>query len=316
MSANWKDRYTEQQLEKKRRADRLSQQRLRKESKRAVAELEERLHLSTQGDNTALIRCLLDENARLRSELTQYRSRMANILALSTDCIGHGRPEGIDELACDGTSRQGLRSRQNTSVLTTKQRPPPVSNQLSIYSQAVSVLTESSKLIPKADITEEVILESVTAWKLSSGCGFGSEFVFELLGIDRSPNSHCSPGRLSRTNIVFCRVVMLTLPAEIEKRIHSDNFWTQMLQTLIADRTFPFKDSDRHESLQLSQGPLPKIEEQKRIAALCTYETLKAWKPFFASRHEWSAVIWSILKYIEVLSSVFQMPPITSHILT
>ena len=199
MSSYWKERYTEEQLEKKRLADRLSQQRLRRESKRAVADLEERLELSIRGEHATLIRRLLNENSMLRSVVSHYRSRLGDIMVLSQECLDH---DAILKEAEDSDSRDSLvdnRHLHEATPIPPLQRPPPMSRYPSILFHATTFTKEPASVLSPS-VSMEAILESVTAWKLSSNHGFDSQFVAELFALNqRFRNPSCTLGRSSRT---------------------------------------------------------------------------------------------------------------------
>lgn len=201
MSTSWKDRYTEKQLEKKRLADRLSQQKLRRESKRAVAELEQRLQLSIRGENAALIRQLLDENARLHSAISHYRSRLEDIMAWSQDCLNYDTSsKDTSKHTAVASSHHDRLNDDNQACqevpVITSQRLPSISPHLSIYVKAIALTSEPGAIVNNG-VTMEALLELVTAWKLSNNDGFGSEFMFELFALNQPRHTCCTPGMSS-----------------------------------------------------------------------------------------------------------------------
>ncbi|KAJ3546555.1 hypothetical protein NM208_g1947 [Fusarium decemcellulare] len=295
MPSHWKERYTEKQLEKKRLVDRQNQQRLRKESKRSAADLEERLKLSVQGEYATLIRHLLDENARLRSTISHYRSRLGDIMAWSQDCLGHDTPPNETAAPTSHDASVSERRVYKTASAFPLQRPPPISRHSSIFFHATALTKQPASVIPPG-VSTEAILESVTAWKLSNNHGFGSQFIVDLFAL----NSIHSP---------FCA------PDGVEWRVSSAQFYHYLLQALVSDKSFPTREED--EPYQLPPGCLSGLEKQKRTTALYTYESFRKWKPFFTSQHEWAAIYWSIFKYIEkkvTKQPIFVLNPDTTEL--
>ena len=192
MSSEWKSRYTEKQLEKKRRADRLNQQRLRRESKNAVGQLEERLQLSLRGDHAELIRRLLDENAKLRSTVENYRSCLREVMVLSRDCLEYDDVKDPEVSTSCNLPARNHQIEQRISVSIEK-ADLPIPSHMSVYFQVGSILKIPSPT-EATSISMEKILEAVTAWKLSSNHGLGSQFLVDLFALNNYSDSYCTPG--------------------------------------------------------------------------------------------------------------------------
>ncbi|KAJ6205450.1 hypothetical protein PSV09DRAFT_66727, partial [Bipolaris maydis] len=84
---NWKDKYSESQLKKKRWLDRRNRKKARQQSKLTAAELEEQLQLVLTGEQGALINRLKEENMRLRTKLTQYQTKLENIVLAGKEML-------------------------------------------------------------------------------------------------------------------------------------------------------------------------------------------------------------------------------------
>ncbi|KAF4459995.1 hypothetical protein FALBO_13238 [Fusarium albosuccineum] len=281
MSSNWKNRYTEKQLEKKRRADRLGKQRLRNESKRKAAELGTQLQLSLGGESAQLIRQLTEENARLRSAVEYYRSRLQVIIGCSRDCLeydwqstGTRASTGPDiSLADNFQAEQGLELHKEKGL-------GPTANCTSAYFQAGMLINIAAPL-HSSDIPVNRILESVIAWKRSKNHRLGSQSLGELFSQSQSSGSSGTSD-------------------ELDRRISSKLFYKYFFEALTTGKSFPMKEDDQ--LCQLAPGQLSDIERQKRMTALCTYDMLRPWISLFASLHEWSAIFWSLFKSFQFLT--------------
>ncbi|CAK7243316.1 MAG: hypothetical protein STHCBS139747_004834 [Sporothrix thermara] len=89
----------------------MNQRRARRESKRAKADLEEKLQLIAEGRHTELNRRLMDENKALRGALQQLRAKVESTFLHMKDCVDDG-----DELMADliaQSSRRGASSEQH-----------------------------------------------------------------------------------------------------------------------------------------------------------------------------------------------------------
>ena len=113
-ASSWKQNITGRQLERKRLADKMNQRRARRESKRAKADLEEKLQLIAEGRHTELNRRLMDENKALRGALQQLRAKVESTFLHMKDCVDDG-----DELMADliaQSSRRGASSGNSSDI--------------------------------------------------------------------------------------------------------------------------------------------------------------------------------------------------------
>ncbi|KAF5007757.1 hypothetical protein FDECE_5929 [Fusarium decemcellulare] len=281
MSSDWKSRYTEKQLEKKRRADRLGKQRLRNESKRKAAELETQLHLSLGGQSAQLIRQLTEENARLRSAVEYYRSRLQVIIGCSRDCLEYDW-QSTETRASTGPNislHDNFHTEQGSGLCKEKSLGP-TANCTSAYFQA-GMLINMAVPLHSSDIPVNRILESVIAWKRSKNHRLGSQSLGELFSQSQSSGSSSTSD-------------------ELDWRISSKLFYKYLFEALTTGKSFPTREDDQ--LCQLAPGQLSDVERQKRVTALCTYDMFQPWVSLFASLHEWSAIFWSLFKSFQFLT--------------
>ena len=78
----WKDRFTDRQLERKRLVDRVGQRRTRDQLKKTVADLTERVELLSQAHSDTIIERLLAENDQLRERFNECNAKIAAIQQL------------------------------------------------------------------------------------------------------------------------------------------------------------------------------------------------------------------------------------------
>ncbi|KAJ3549010.1 hypothetical protein NM208_g716 [Fusarium decemcellulare] len=275
------NRYTEKQLEKKRRADRLGKQRLRNESKRKAAELETQLQLSLGGESAQLVRQLTEENARLRSAVDYYRSRLQVIIGCSRDCLEYNwqSTETRASTGPDISLPDSFQAEQGSGLYKEKSLDP-TANCTSAYFQG-GVLINMAVPFHSSDIPVNRILESVIAWKRSKNHNLGSQSLGELFSQSQS-------SRFSNTS------------DELDWRISSKLFYKYLVEALTTGKSFPVREDDR--LCQLAPEQLSDVERQKRMTALCTYDMFRPWISLFASLHEWSAIFWSLFKSFQFLT--------------
>lgn len=118
MSApDWKDRFSEKQLERKRIGDKISQRRARQQSKRIVDGLEHRLRLLKTGQTATLINQIQQENACIRTKIWRYRYQMESIFVKGKECMLQDDPTW-GNLSTTLLTRPPTQSPQETDAAT------------------------------------------------------------------------------------------------------------------------------------------------------------------------------------------------------
>ncbi|PYH85240.1 hypothetical protein BO82DRAFT_266429, partial [Aspergillus uvarum CBS 121591] len=88
--AAWKSKFSDEQLERERHVDRISQRRTRRKSKQDAAQLQEKMNLLSSGDHQGLLERTLMENDGLKSKLNLLQARLGQIHRISTQCLEVG----------------------------------------------------------------------------------------------------------------------------------------------------------------------------------------------------------------------------------
>lgn len=203
---NWKSRFSEKQLERKRFTDRLSQRRSRQQTKRDVVELEEKLRLAVEGNDNDLIHGLMQENAALRASLERFQSKMESIALSSRQCLEESEEESADPYAPrsdDKNSKERVRSPRKAHSSKPEQRKAardPLSRDL-CASDALPSHVEKKSIIFRAavvigwdlrvenQLSVDTLVELIVAWKVEQGHGLGFDFLVEHLNLDEAPTS-------------------------------------------------------------------------------------------------------------------------------
>lgn len=201
--SNWKDRFSQKQLERKRLGDRLGQRRIRRHTKRAVVELEEKLNLLLERQDNLLIDKLMKENTALRASLDNYQAKMKSILLCSQQCLEEDEEDYPDVLeSCQGRSGQPRSVAPSETppkdIDSSEHRPGhcrngffisdswlPAHNQVSIIFQIANFFTKNST--SKAPLSAAKLVDSIIAWKLIENHGLGFNFLIRHFDLDKEP---------------------------------------------------------------------------------------------------------------------------------
>ncbi|KEF54131.1 uncharacterized protein A1O9_09926 [Exophiala aquamarina CBS 119918] len=280
-TGEWKDRFTERQLERKRHVDRVGQRRTRNQLKKTVADLTDMVELLTQAQGNVIIDRLMKENDELRSKLNDYKTKMFSIQQLSSDCMDEA--EAADKLASAKSSRSY--KDEATIAITLK----ALEDYLNAFSHKLPFITnmifyrigrlESSTLESDALSARELI-DSIMSWKLTTQHGIGFEFLLSSLGLDREP-------------------LMLTTKRVMDV-VKRKDFYEIILEELneTGEYISPFApDAVDYESVYCSE-----MERQRRAILLCAYEIIIRWRTLFASRLECHAQFWGLYRLFILLT--------------
>ncbi|RSL82688.1 hypothetical protein CEP51_005005 [Fusarium floridanum] len=292
-AGHWKDRFTDEQLQRKRAADRLGHKKSRQRSKQTVAELEQRLRMVLEGERGTLITQLLEENAALRHKLNFYQCRLETIVQAGQECLGIGKecdpldagnlkPSTCLESHAD-TAGKGEHPFRDVSLTSAKLAfefvPSAASILHEIYSFSPLNLAEAGHEEPdSAMIAHQEVVDAVMTWKLFSGRGNA--------GLDLVAQSFCltsNPPCLTRENL--------------ERAIISESIYVDILERLICDGPeFGTKSTTETET----RPKLSEMERQRRAAAVCACENTRQWRDYFRSKREYVALFWAQYRYILV----------------
>ncbi|KAF5010401.1 hypothetical protein FDECE_3453 [Fusarium decemcellulare] len=285
----WKDKFTQQQLTKKRINDKINQRRLRKQCKEETAELERRLALLEADTKGTLINCLLDDNAALRAKIHKYQTGFRDILATGKDCLDadEATHEGINDPclqepaksdSTDGFSPQestsGEPSKNNTTTILGRLETSEsrfTTTRFSVYFQLSHILGVPEEQC--SNIPTNSLLESIMAWRTTKS---SSKDGLELLV------SHFS--RDSDT-------LNLTID-EIHRQALSPNLFPDILEWLLYERDISYcANSTEDTPLQLSNA-----ERQRRAIAYYAYQKSLPCKKLFKSALERIVMFWADYK--------------------
>ncbi|RSL93662.1 hypothetical protein CEP52_013143 [Fusarium oligoseptatum] len=289
-AGHWKDRFTDEQLQRKRAADRLGHKKSRQRSKQTVAELEQRLRMVLEGERGTLITQLLEENAALRHKLNFYQCRLETIVQAGQECLGIGKesdpfdagnlkPSTCLESHAD-TAGKGEHPFRDVSLASAKLAfefvPSAASILHEIYSFSPLNLAEGGHEEPDSTmIAHQEVVDAVMTWKLFSGRGNA--------GLDLVTQSFCltsNPPCLTRENL--------------ERAIISESIYVDVLERLICDGPeFGTKSTTETET----RPKLSEMERQRRAAALRAH-LAKNWERYSAQE-----LILSLIRNFQVRNS-------------
>ena len=206
--SSWRDRFSQEQLEKKRVVDRLGQRKARRQSKQTVAALEERVRQLLAGEQNNLVQTLMDENAALRAELSRYKGMLEAIVMM-----------GREGLAGDvgGLAGGNLRSSKDLvpTPVTIPFKPPtdpagacdkPV-EAASLSNLGLSIFYQVACVTKKRDGQRSLkfqtndLFQSIMTWKMIKGhCNSGCEFLIDHFNLNKYPRG-ISTGRYILQNL-------------------------------------------------------------------------------------------------------------------
>jgi hypothetical protein len=187
-SSEWKNRFTQSQLERKRHVDRLGQRRTRDQLKKTVADLTERVELLTRAQGSVIIERLMSENEELREQVSECKSKISTIHQMSRDYL-----DEAENTQAAQTNPEDKTKDRMAIVKATKS----LEDSLKISSRGLPFLSailfcRPSRSVPSSPGSEAAfsgneLLDMIMSWKLSTQHGLGFDFLLHSLGLDREP---------------------------------------------------------------------------------------------------------------------------------
>ncbi|KIX06655.1 uncharacterized protein Z518_04631 [Rhinocladiella mackenziei CBS 650.93] len=323
---SWKQRFTHQQLERKRYMDRIGQRRTRMHLKRTVTALEERLSLLLEQQPDILIQQLMAENEMLQASLSNMESRMGMILQCSRESLEESANWNTST-AVAGTNTAA--SASASSSASTNAAPPAIyapktGRQQSRAIQSpnpgevktmcdIGVQTdrdlawETASLAGTLPFFDHVLFHGVSSlpWKESSlpASDFWPTARTELVETILSWKFRGQHGLGFEFLLKCCGLeqapVSLNL-LEIRRRILSKNFWEYIHDRLL--KPDHLGGPSRLDLETQSWQPLTSLECEQRAVALCACEVTTRWRKLFRSETECIAMYWSLYTYFLFLS--------------
>ncbi|KAF5003207.1 hypothetical protein FDECE_10225 [Fusarium decemcellulare] len=290
----WKKRFSAGQLERKRLVDRVNRRKTRGESRQALSEMEERLRLLNNGQDSELIQKLTDQNAELRAISARYRAKFEDLVQMGQLFLDHeAKSEKSSETPAESTAKsiQSNDSHSNqatspravlepfpseTSVSTASSCNPA---QDSIFFQVAMYMQNQSNPTPGRILTDDFI-EAFMAWK----CHKGYNTSPCTLLIDDS-----NRGCLFRKCSGACRMSL----GEMETRMQSETLFQDILDSLIHEKPLPQVLETTDSSLSTIKCPVNEIQRQRRGAAFSACHTVTHWRQYFSSVLEVMMVFWT-----------------------
>ena len=195
--ADWKGRFSDKQLERKRLSDKISQRRLRQQSKRSVAELECHLRLLADGDTATLINQMQQQNALLRTKIWRYRYQMESFFLKGKECLLEDDSSWSDINVAILThppsqQSQNLLQSEGASHATLQMNHEMWLNQLAeqkclkmLIEKAPSLFRELGSFLgctssSQSNLATNEILESIMMWKAKFTLESNDEFAVLL----------------------------------------------------------------------------------------------------------------------------------------
>jgi len=299
-SNEWKDRFTEKQLERKRQVDRVGQRRTREQLKRTVTDLAKRVELLSQAHGNVIIERLLAENDQLKERLNDCRNKISSIQQLSQECFDDG-----DDLQQVPASPKRYPREDDATAKATKSLEASLnslSKDLPFFSAILFCRTSRSEAASSPGsvvFTDSELLDLIMSWKLSAQHSLGFDFLLGCLGLDREPLLLTSSMLLLQ--LPFPKKQPNPSSEHVLDRVRSKGFYDAIVCSLNASETdpSPFADLD-----SLEPETLPEMECQRRAVALCAYEITTRWQKLFASSLEYHAQFWGLYRLFMVSSQI------------
>ncbi|KAF2213723.1 hypothetical protein CERZMDRAFT_83832 [Cercospora zeae-maydis SCOH1-5] len=286
--SDWKAKFSQQQLDKKRWMDRRKRKKSRQNSKQTVAELEEQLQLLLSGDHASVILQLREENRTLRTRLSQYQTRLASLIFSAKELLDED-----GELDLDLGSGMVLDPEDRPTQVTVQAAQAIEVEDLSTvwgdeHMRCSSLLCEIFSLSsplgrstpPEEEMSSQKLLELTITWKLfGSPHESGYKGLLERFGLAKSP-SRLTSGLL-------------------ELSIRHDPHPT------ILDAIMHHKDADYDDIAKGDGSPVLEPIRQKRAVAICAYETTRMSQRFFKGPLEFATMFWALYTYYMVKPVLF-----------
>ena len=299
--SSWKSRLTEQQLKRKRLADRESQRESRNNARRTISKLEEQLQLLTSGRADTLTSQLLESNAQLEALRDSYKTRLDGVysaLEMTKEEI-----ESVDRQGSRSSSQQPDPSRcriprpvikpkgdAELQVITRRADYPMdgimdarmLLGQLSPFAQICMTIQDTVRP-PK--FSDDEFLEAMILWKQSSPAHSSVwNLASQLYHIDLAPS--------------------VMTASSLYTGIRSPTFFHDVIEELsptnVTDVLSSLRDATNNRNT-LSEPPPSSIDEvgrKKREVILCALEATRFWT--YNSKVERLAMFWAVYRITTV----------------
>ncbi|OGM49898.1 hypothetical protein ABOM_001528 [Aspergillus bombycis] len=190
---SWKLKFNERQLERKRQADRITQRRMREQSKQTAAVFQEKLNLLMDGDYKALMERTLAENEALVAKLNTFRAKFEHIYSASKECLGleeePGRPGNpVSSATSTGNIPYSLVPSSRLAAPSGSNHDAPIveprNNLCRTFAKSPSIFLPISDMFRNSEGSEiptNHFTEAIMAWKYSMGLNDGLQFLTERL---------------------------------------------------------------------------------------------------------------------------------------
>ncbi|KAH7556818.1 hypothetical protein BM1_06252 [Bipolaris maydis] len=311
---NWKDKYSESQLKKKRWLDRRNRKKARQQSKLTAAELEEQLQLVLTGEQGALINRLKEENMRLRTKLTQYQTKLENIVLAGKEML-----DSDETFNNDGDWSFVSGGKLTTSTVQQLQQQwsseeEDIRMMKAIGSLSGDRITMDSILFevfsfcqkpanPKENnlsclISTQQLLEYMMTWKLFGDSAVsGFEILIERFSLAKAPHS-LTRGADSSPFLVRT----LTLATEkVLGLVESGHFYESILEHLLYGREIFNESTDTNPNVEYHSSHLSELERQQRAVAACAYESMRFCRDLFRTSAEYATMFWAQYRFYKLL---------------
>ncbi|KAJ5026330.1 hypothetical protein J3E72DRAFT_421779 [Bipolaris maydis] len=324
---NWKDKYSESQLKKKRWLDRRNRKKARQQSKLTAAELEEQLQLVLTGEQGALINRLKEENMRLRTKLTQYQTKLENIVLAGKEML-----DSDETFNNDGDWSFVSGGKLTTSTVQQLQQQwsseeEDIRMMKAIGSLSGDRITMDSILFevfsfcqkpanPKENnlsclISTQQLLEYMMTWKLFGDSAVsGFEILIERFSLAKAPHS-LTRGADSSPFLVRT----LTLATEkVLGLVESGHFYESILEHLLYGREIFNESTDTNPNVEYHSSHLSELERQQRAVAACAYESMRFCRDLFRTSAEYATMFWAQYRFYKflvfpTLENLMKCPP-------
>lgn len=309
---NWKDKYSENQLKKKRWLDRRNRKKARQQSKLTAAELEEQLQLVLTGEQGALVNRLKEENMRLRTKLGQYQSKLENIVLAGKEMLDSDETFDNDgdwsfvsggKLTTGTVQQSQQRSSEEQDIRMMKAIGSLSGDRItmdSILSEVFSFCQKPTN--PKENessglISNQQLLEYIMTWKLfSDSATSGFEILIERFSLAKAPHSLT---RGADSSPFLVRTLILATE-KVLGLVESGNFYESILEHLLYGREIFNESTDTDPNVECHSSHLSELERQQRAVAACAYESMRFCRDLFRTSAEYATMFWAQYRFYKV----------------
>jgi hypothetical protein len=299
-TSSWKSRLTEEQLKRKRIADRENQRESRNNARQTIAKLKEQLQLVTSGHSQKLTAELLEANATLESQRDAYKSRIDAVFS----ALGATKVEDnlIEQQESQSSSRSDLHNHETREFSVETSEKGAQDNQIrdsvrdpidtimdarmgiSQMSPFIEICSKIQDNVRPSGFSDDEFIQAVAEWKRSLQ---PNSSVFDLAS--RLYHINLAPTMLSNSTL--------------QTRIRSPTFFQDVLRELS-----PTDLSNGYGETSCAGHPKPFCERQRspvdgpgvksREIIICALEATRFWH--YNSHVERLAMFWAVYRITSV----------------